>query len=386
MSISPAFQDDEARLAVAFDRALSHDLVRPALQPIVHLESGAISSFEVLARWTDDELGVVPPATFIPMAERHSLIAPLTAHLIRVACSAARSWSGRFRLTFNISPLHFQDGNMPSLLEDAVNETRFPLERVQIEITETAIIDDLVAARATIDLLRSKGVRILLDDFGTGYSSLTRLQALSFDKIKIDGSFVRSMEASRDSRKIVSAVIGLAQSLGAPVVAEGVESEAQLSILKRLGCDLGQGWLLGRAVPPEEAPALLRSMGEIREEPLPRNLSTNQRLAQLEAVYAAAPVGLCFVDWDLRILNANQRFAEMMGRAAEDIIGHGILDIYPVAYDHLLADLRRAEVGETVPQRRLPLPLEGRIGLLTTAAARDEDGELIGLSLAIVDL
>ena len=153
-----------------------------------------------------------------------------------------------------------------------------------------------------------------------------------------------------------------------------------------LGCDLGQGWLFGRAVPPEEVPGLLLTLGEMQEEPMPRNLSTNQRLAQLEAVYAAAPVGLCFVDRDLRILNANRHFADMMGKAVKDVMGHRVGEIDPTASAQMKADLQRAEVGEPIPQRLWPLPAGDRTGALTTAAAHDENEELIGLSLAVIDL
>jgi len=329
---------------------------------------------------------VIPPSVFIAIAEKRGLIGALTSDLIRAACTAAREWQGDFRLAFNISPLQFQDGSMPGLLEDAVREGGFPLARTQIEITETAVINDLASARRNIELLRAKGVRILLDDFGTGHSSLTRLQALPFDKIKIDASFVGSMDESRDSRKIVGAVIGLSQSLGLPVVAEGIEREAQAVMLRRLGCDFGQGWLFSRAVAPQEVPALLRARGAKQYQPILRDLSTNQRLAQLEAVYDAAPVGLCFVDRNGRILNVNRRYAEMIGIDLRTLIGRTIGEVDPRAVGYISAALERAMRGDPIPPRVWPRPVDGRTGLLTAAPAVDESGELIGLSLAVVDL
>ncbi|WP_159350301.1 EAL domain-containing protein [Roseomonas harenae] len=377
--------DLAAAIVAALEPALREGAIQPTFQPIVHLSGGAIASFEVLARWTDPVLGPVPPSTFIPLFEEHGLIAAVTSHIVKQACTAALPWKGAFRLGFNISPVHFQDGEMPDLLEDAVNAAGFPLNRVEVEITETAVIGDIDAARRTSDLLRAKGVRILLDDFGTGYSSLSRLQALPFDTIKIDASFVSSMEESRDSRKIVGAVIGLGQSLGVPVIAEGVETEAQAEMLRRLGCDYAQGWLYGHPVPAEEVPALLRARGEEAHDPEPVDFSTNQRLAQLEAVYAAAPVGLCYVNRELRILNANRRYAEMMGRQVKDLLGHKVGEIDPRATAFAQADLERAMRGEAIPPHQWQLPGGGR-GMISVAPARDESGELLGLSLVVTDL
>jgi PAS domain S-box-containing protein len=386
MTPEAANSEYEARIAGALERALERRAITPVFQPIVRLDSGGIDSFEVLARWTDDDLGPISPVHFIPIFEKRGLIAPLTSHIIETACEAAREWGGDFGLAFNISPLHFRDGEMPGLLEDAVRAAGYPLARTQIEITETALIGDIDEARDTIHMLRERGVRIALDDFGTGYSSLTRLQALPFDKIKMDASFVRSMEESRDSRKIVGAVIGLGQSLGMPVVAEGVETAGQAEMLKRLGCDFGQGWLFGHPVPAAEVPKLLRTRGEAEHDVAPRDLSTNQRLAQLEAVYAAAPIGLCFVDRGLRILNANRRFAAMMGAEVKALLGRPVSELDPHAKAFAQADMERAIRDEAIPPRLWQLPADSRTGLLTVAPVRDESGELIGLSLVVTEL
>lgn len=381
---------DDAELsrdATYFERALGEAVlakaIQPAFQPIVHLRTGEISSFEVLARWQHPRLGNVNPSLFISTAERVGLIGELTSQLIRSACSSALRCGGDFRLAINISPFHFQQGEMPDLFEDAVNASGFPLDRTQIEITENAVIDDAEAARATIDLLREKGVRIVLDDFGTGYSSLTRLQALPFDKIKIDASFVRTMCEVRDSRKIVSAVIGLGHSLGMPVVAEGVETEAQADMLTRLGCDLGQGWLFGRPVQAEAIPALLLVRGQKPQDTLPEDLSINQRLAHLEAVYAVAPVGLCFIDKRLHIQQANQRFAKILERGFEAVVGQPISAILPGIADQLASESRAPSLGRDLLSYQLRL--SGGRGLMEVniAPALDEKGEFLGFSLAL---
>ncbi|WP_458097520.1 EAL domain-containing protein [Roseomonas sp. WA12] len=378
--------EDDQRIADLLETAMRRGAIRPAFQPIVQMKDGTIASFEVLARWTDELLGPIPPARFIPIAENGGHMAALTEHLIRTACAAALEWGGDFRLAFNISPLHFQDATMPGLFEETVRSTGFPLERTQVEITETAVIGDIEAARATADLLRGKGVRIVLDDFGTGHSSLTRLQALPFDEIKVDRSFVRSMGESRDSRKIVGAVISLGQSLGSAVVAEGVETESQAETLSRLGCDFAQGWLYGRPVPAEEVPAVLRARGEAAQEPLHRHLSADQRLGKLEAAYAAAPTGLLFLDRTLRVLGANRHCASQLGLEARAMLGRPIGEIEPAIAAHAQSDLDRARRGEPIPPRLLPLPAARRTGLLAAAPARDDSGELLGLSLVITEL
>ena len=226
------------KTAVVEDSALDERHIRrglqrggfyPVFQPIVRFPTHSIAGFEVLARWNDAELGAVPPTRFVPVAEQAGLIPELTSQIIRSACTVAAEWKYQFRLAFNISPLQFQDARLPAQIEAAARPSRFPLSRIQLEITESAVIDDLSAARAAINRLKNLGAQVVLDDFGTGFSSLTRLQALPFDKIKIDRSFVSSMAASRESRKIVSAIIGLGQSLGMPVVAEGYSE----SVLRR---------------------------------------------------------------------------------------------------------------------------------------------------------
>ncbi|MCR0984220.1 sensor domain-containing phosphodiesterase [Roseomonas populi] len=378
--------EEEEAIASAIEAALRQGTIRPAFQPIVHFKTGAIACFEVLARWTDETFGPMPPARFVPIAERHGLAANLARHLIRTACLSALDWGGSFRLAFNISPLHFQDRAMPSLFEESVQATGFPLERTKIEITETAVIGDIEAARVAADLLRGKGVKIALDDFGTGHSSLTRLRALPFDEIKLDGSFVRTMEESEESRQIVGAVISLGRSLGAPVVAEGVETEQQAEALARLDCDYAQGWLFGRPVPAAEAPAMLHARGAMSFTPTPRYPSGEQRLSQMEAIYAAAPIALVFVDRALRVGVANRRFSALMGLDARALAGRSLGEIDPAAMAQVHADLERARRGEPIPPRIWFLPAGRNAALCHTAPARDEAGELLGLSLAVTEL
>jgi PAS domain S-box-containing protein len=367
-------------------RALEAGDIYPVFQPIVRLPSGSISGFEVLARWYDDELGAIPPSHFIPIAESAGLMGELTSQLIQTACASAAAWNGKFRLAFNISPLQFRGAELPAEIEEAARPSGFPLSRIQIEITESAVIDDLESARASIDRLKTLGVQIVLDDFGTGFSSLTRLQALPFDIIKIEASFVQSMGISRDSRKIVSAVIGLGQSLGMPVVAEGVETPTQLRMLTQLGCDLGQGYLFSRPALAEAIPALIGLRGEQSDDPSPLNLSCNLKLAQLKAIYAGAPFALCFVDLERRYVSANKRFAELIGVNLEEMLGRRVEEVYPDALPYVLADIEAVVTGRRVPPRECVMPGGHRVVLSTVAAARDENNEVVGMSVALIDI
>jgi PAS domain S-box-containing protein len=369
-----------------FFQSLRTDRIYPVFQPIVRLPSHSIASFEVLARWQDQELGMIAPARFIPVVERAGLIADLTSHIIRSACIAASSWPGEFRLAFNISPLQFQGAELPAQIEAAAQPSGFPLSRVQLEITESAVIADLTAARASINRLKSLGAQVILDDFGTGFSSLTRLQALPFDKIKIDGSFVRSMAASRESRKIVGAIIGLGQSLGMPVVAEGIETQAQLRMLMHLGCTYGQGYLFSRPLPAKEIPDLIWLCGEQSDDPSPLDLSCNQRLAQLKAIYTSVPIALCFVDRNRRVVSANRRYAEMIEMQLEQITGRRIEEVIPKGDSGVLDDLALAAAGGCSSPREWLMPDRRHVALATFATARDENNEIVGLLVALIDI
>ncbi len=182
---------------------------------------------------------------------------PMTERLLRRACRAAAAWPAGVTLACNVSPVQLRDRGLPAIVRVALAESRLPPGRLEIELTESALLEDFGLAREILGELKALGVRLSLDDFGTGYSSLKHLQALPIDKIKIDAGFVRSMAENAESRKIVAAVVGLGQSLGLPTVAEGVEDAASACLLAKLGCTVGQGWLFGRAVPEREATAML---------------------------------------------------------------------------------------------------------------------------------
>ncbi|UPY36069.1 EAL domain-containing protein [Sediminicoccus sp. KRV36] len=245
------------RLEAELREALTQDVLTCHYQPIRQLASGQLLGFEALARWPHPTRGFVSPSEFIPIAEANGLIVPLTDLLLRRACRDAAAWPEPLTLSFNLSPLHLAEADLPRQVAQILAEAGLPPGRLQLELTEGALLGDLRSGHAMLSELKALGVRLALDDFGTGHSGLRELQALPFDVIKVDNGFVRAMASDAGARKIVAAIIGLGESLGLPVVAEGIEEQLDVDFLTRLGCDMGQGWLLGRPMPAEQAQALM---------------------------------------------------------------------------------------------------------------------------------
>ena len=217
-------------------------------QPQVKM-SGEAVGFEALARWQCPKRGMVPPGTFIPIAEESSLILSLGEWVLREACREAASWPQPLTIAVNISPIQFRHGDLPRLIHSILLETGLAPARLELEITESVMINDFSRAVSILNQLKSLGVKIAMDDFGTGYSSLSYLQSFRCDKIKIDRIFICDLEDNFHSRSIVRAVISLGRSLDLPILAEGVETEAQHAFLVQEGCDEVQGYLTGRPLP-----------------------------------------------------------------------------------------------------------------------------------------
>ena len=256
------------RLALEEDvrRAVATHEIRPHYQPLMKLDENRLVGFEILARWSHPVRGYVEPEIFVPIVEKLGLIGDLTYFLLRRACQDARGWAPEITIALNISPMHFADPLLPVKLLAILSETDFPPTRLEIEVTETALVTDVGAARAALVALQAIGIKIALDDFGTGYSSLYNLRELHFDKIKIDRSFVLSMQDNADSAKIVHTVIDLAKSLGLPTIAEGIEHRQAMQDIVEIGGEYGQGFYFGKAMPAAEATAFVsRSVGVGRD-------------------------------------------------------------------------------------------------------------------------
>ena len=255
---------ERAVLEADLRKALDGGDIKPYFQPIICLDGERITGFEALARWHHPTRGVLAPDTFIAVAEDLGIIDLLTYQILRESCTAARAWPPYTSLSVNISPMQLKDPWLTSRVLAILAETGFAPGRLIIEVTEKAIIDDIELAAAVFTSLQNAGIRIALDDFGMGYSSLCHLRQLRFDHLKIDSSFVLSME-SAESEKIVRAITGLGRSLGMTVTAEGVETNMSMDALRDCGCEQAQGYLLGMPLAASETAAML---AEMRHPPL----------------------------------------------------------------------------------------------------------------------
>ena len=225
-------------------------------QPVVNLESGDVRGFEALMRWRHPDKGMVPPATFIALAEEIGCIIPLGEWAIRQACATAAAWPEPLEVAVNLSPVQFSTPGLVQVVMSALATSGLPARRLELEITESTLLQNSESTLATLFNLRALGVRIAMDDFGTGYSSLSYLQSFPFDKIKIDRSFIRDVADGVGSLNIVRAVAAMAKGLGMTTTAEGVETQEQLDAVRSEGCTEMQGFLFGRPLPADEIEAL----------------------------------------------------------------------------------------------------------------------------------
>jgi diguanylate cyclase (GGDEF)-like protein len=240
------------KLEIDLRAALKASELEVHYQPLVNLATGAATGYEALLRWRHPERGMVPPEEFVPVAEETGLIGALGAFVLTRATADAARWPEPLKIAVNLSPLQFRSGNLLAVVTGALQASGLPARRLELEITETLLLDKSGLVLATLHALRALGIRISMDDFGTGYSSLSYLRSFPFDKIKIDRSFVHDLGANADSQAIVKAVVSLGASLGITITAEGVETESDLARLKAEGCDEGQGYLFSRALPQAE--------------------------------------------------------------------------------------------------------------------------------------
>ncbi|MDP3896831.1 MAG: EAL domain-containing protein [Mesorhizobium sp.] len=246
------------RMEQALRRAVSAGEVEPHFQPIIDLRTRRPIGFEALARWTDRDLGRVPPSVFIAIAEERGIIGPLSQLLLRKATIAAGRWPAHLFLSFNLSPSQLVDQNTGQQILSILDQTGFDPRRLEIEITETGVMSDPTSAAKIVADLRQVGIRVSLDDFGTGQSSLGRLRDFHFDKLKIDRAFVSSILDDRPSEHIIRAILAMCEGLGMDVVAEGIEEEAQAQRLLAFGCGGGQGYLFGKPLDADATLGYLR--------------------------------------------------------------------------------------------------------------------------------
>jgi diguanylate cyclase (GGDEF)-like protein/PAS domain S-box-containing protein len=255
-----AQMQERRKLELDLRKALQGDEFELSYQPLIDLTLGEACGFEALLRWKHPERGLVPPDEFIPVAEEIGLIVPLGDWVLKQACRDAVNWPVKVIVAVNLSPVQFRNPMLALSVVSALGQSGLAASRLELEITESVLLQ---ADRTVLDALhqfRDLGVRICMDDFGTGYSSLSYLRSFPFDKIKVDRSFIRELSKDNDCMAIIRAVMRLGFSLGMITTAEGVETEEQLDILRAEGCMQVQGFLFSQAVPAAEIPALLRRL------------------------------------------------------------------------------------------------------------------------------
>jgi len=246
-------------------RAFGADEFFPFFQPLVELKTGKLVGFEALARWNHERLGTISPDAFIPIMQKCGYINTLTRKLLEKIFSAASMLPATLRLSINLSPLQLVDETLPGQIATVAARGNFSLSRLTVEMTQSAMLEDLTCAQTVAAEIKAMHCRLALDNFGTGHSSLFHLQALPFDELKIDRAFVHAIALIRDSKKIVAALVGLARSMDMTTVAEGVETEEQADLMIELGCDLAQGWLFGKPAAASEIPRMISEAPSICE-------------------------------------------------------------------------------------------------------------------------
>ncbi|HQT38595.1 MAG TPA: EAL domain-containing protein [Acidocella sp.] len=259
------------RLRVDLSTAIANRQLFLEFQPIFVCGSNQIAGVETLLRWKHPELGYIPPAQFIPLAEETGMIAAIGAWVLREATVAAMGFPQNVKISVNVSPRQFELDDVEALVAATLAETGFAAHRLKLEVTESVFIQRNSASINKLHALRAHGVAIVLDDFGSGYSSLSYLNNFQFDLIKIDGSFLANIQTTDDSQPIFEAIVAIARTLKIPVTAEGVETKMQLDYVERLGCNYVQGYFLAR---PMSLPALFDLFA--REKPTPEISETNE--------------------------------------------------------------------------------------------------------------
>jgi diguanylate cyclase len=261
---------DKVRIESELYEALARHQLELHYQPKVDTLSGSVYSAEALVRWRHPERGLVPPADFIPLAEECGLIGPIGEWVVREACRQGRAWQTgglpSLRIAVNLSAAQFRAGGVVETIRRALDDGEFEARFLEVELTESAVMSDPAESIKILEQLSEMGILISVDDFGTGYSSMSYLRRLPIDKLKIDRSFIKEITARADDACIVQAIVSLAHSLRLKVVAEGVETAAQLEFLRTLGCDQYQGYHFSRPLPAPAFEALMRSDKANRRE------------------------------------------------------------------------------------------------------------------------
>jgi EAL domain-containing protein (putative c-di-GMP-specific phosphodiesterase class I) len=249
----PGYTAEQLALTADLEGAIARSELTLHYQPQVELQTQALIGAEALLRWQHPQHGAIAPATFIPLAEQSGLIVPIGEWVLRTACQQVKTWErmalGPLRMAVNLSARQFSQATLEQTVTQVLTETALEAQWLELELTESLLVQDVDAASAMLTALRATGIRIAIDDFGTGYSSLSYLQRFPLDTLKIDRSFVHQATTNPKTAAIAITVIQMAHQLGLQVVAEGVETLAELTFLQEHACDVAQGYWFSRPVP-----------------------------------------------------------------------------------------------------------------------------------------
>jgi len=357
----------------------------PYFQPIVSLENERVVGFEILARRILPSGVEVGPDNFISYLEHHNLLNELMKTLLTQSFTAAKDWPSQLFLSINVSPSQLKGKSIPAILKVAAESCKFNLSRLKIEITETALINEIDTARAEIEHLSEMGCKIAMDDFGTGYSSLAWLIHLPATTLKIDRSFIGSMIHKKYSRKIISSIIGLGRSLNMEVIAEGVETQEQAELLRSMGCEYAQGFFFGRAMPANDTYNFLAQITTPKFHGRLTRMSLEQCAHQISSMYKAPGVCMCFLNPELIIIDASDTFAERVGWALDEVIQRHIFEVIPTESDRLNWLQGFREKGLPYPPYEVRLP-GGKVEMVMLTRVEDETKDLLGFCLFGIDI
>lgn len=357
--------------------------VLPYFQPIVSMKSDQIIGYEVLSRFFDCGK-LLDTKKSIEQFENKKLLDGLLIFLLEYTFRHRIKFNPNLFFSFNLSPSQISDACIPDDILSLISLYEFPHERIKIEITESVIISDLALCTEFMTKLNTTGISFVMDDFGTGYSSLTILSSLPFSGVKIDQKFVHSCVSRKEDRKIISAIVGLANSLDIDVIAEGIETVEQADLLRKIGCTKGQGYLFSPPRPlkiienPNSNPA-------VHTEKEYQRLSIEERAFQISSLYNSKEVSICFIDRDYIIRDASMTFCRRIGFDKKEVIG---ADIHV-----LLPDTRTMlEWLKSFRERGLPYPPyrftreSGDIDLVMLTQVRDESEEILGYSIISLEI
>ncbi|WHU89999.1 EAL domain-containing protein (plasmid) [Pantoea agglomerans] len=381
--MKPGVKNDEPREIL--QRRINRSEFHPFFQPIVSLEDLRVVGFEMLARHISPEGTITAPADFIPAMEQSGLLDELMLSLMAQGFKTAAAWPEQQFLSMNVSPSQLNGKDLTEIIHKTAIQFQFDLARLKIEITETALLNDINRARTEIEALSDMGCTIAMDDFGTGYSSLAWLIQLPVNTLKIDISFIRSMLDKKDSRKIISSVVGLGRSLDMDVIAEGVETDEQAEMLRGIGCLYAQGYLFGRPVTAAESHSMLTTVPDKGFLRRVARLSLDQRAHQISSMYAVPGTSICFLNPDLVIVDASDTFAERVGWAPQDLIHKYIYEVIPSQAEKLIWLQEFRIKGLPYPPYEVMLP-DGSSDLVMVTRVEDEAKDLLGFCVFGVKL